>query len=111
MPARFWGVTHAPLVYGTKAAPPVCPPLTNAQDVAPVAGLLTAKLVPAVITAGRAEAPAVMVNAGNGVIARLEPAGQEEMKPAASVNTARMPRGVSNADGMAAALEAVRMNV
>jgi len=52
-----------------------------------------------------------MVRAGKGVMARLEPAGHEEMKPAARVKTARIPSGVSNAEGMAATLEAVRMKV
>jgi hypothetical protein len=85
--------------------------LTNAQLVAPVAVEVTAKLVPAAMVAGGAAAPAVIVRAGKGVIARLEPAGQDEMKPAARVKTARMPRGVSNAEGMAAAFEAVRMKV
>lgn len=52
-----------------------------------------------------------MVRAGNGVMARLEPAGQDWMKPAARVKTLRMPRGVSKAEGMAAAFEATRMKV
>lgn len=52
-----------------------------------------------------------MVMAGNGVIARLEPAGQELMKALASVKTERTPRGVSKAEGMACALVAVRMKV
>jgi hypothetical protein len=68
-----------------------------------------AAIVPLAEDAGAA--PAVMVNAGKGVMAKLDPDGQEEMKPAASVKTARIPRGVSNADGMAACLEAVRMKV
>ena len=57
------------------------------------------------------EAPAAMVIAGNGVIAKFEPSGQEEMNPAASVNTDRIPSGVSNALGTAAALLATRMKV
>lgn len=44
-------------------------------------------------------------------MARLEPSGQESMKPAARVKTERIPRGVSKAEGTAATLEAVRMNV
>lgn len=52
-----------------------------------------------------------MVRAGNGVMARLEPDGQESMKPAAREKTARIPRGVSKAEGIAAAWEAIRMNV
>jgi hypothetical protein len=55
--------------------------------------------------------PGVIVSAGNGVTARLDPVGQEEMKPAARLKTARMPRGVSKADGIAAALDAVRIKV
>ncbi len=58
-----------------------------------------------------AAAPPVKVSAGKGVTARFEPDGQEEMKPAARVKTARMPRGVSNADGIAAALDAVLIKV
>jgi hypothetical protein len=56
-------------------------------------------------------APGVIVSAGNGVTARLDPVGQEEMKPAARLKTARMPRGVSKADGIAAAFDAVRIKV
>ena len=55
--------------------------------------------------------PGVMVSAGNGVTARLDPVGQEEINPAARVKRARMPRGVSKADGIAAAFDAVRINV
>jgi hypothetical protein len=55
--------------------------------------------------------PGVMVMAGKGWIARLDPEGQEVMKPAARVKTDRTPSGVSKAEGMAADLEAVRMNV
>lgn len=56
-------------------------------------------------------APGVKVNAGNGAMAKFDPTGQEERKPSARVKTARMPSGVSNADGIAADLEAVRINV
>jgi len=101
-------------VKGTNAAPPGCPPLTNAHEVAPVAVVLTWTVVPAAIVPlaeDAGAAPAVMVNAGNGVIAKFDPDGQEEMNPAARVKTARIPRGVSKADGMAACLAAVRMKV
>lgn len=69
-----------------------------------------AAMVPLAEAAGAA-APAVMVNGANGVMAKLDPDGQEEMKPAARVKTARIPSGVSKADGMAACLDAVRMKV
>jgi hypothetical protein len=52
-----------------------------------------------------------MVTAGKGVIAKFEPEGHEEMKPAARVKTDRIPSGVSKGDGTAAAFEATRMNV
>lgn len=105
---------QAPLVKGVNAAPPGSPPFKKAQLVPPVAAVVTWTAVPAAITpfvAAGAAAPAAMVRAGNGVIARLDPVGQEEMNPAARVKTARMPRGVSKADGIAAAFEAVRMKV
>ena len=51
------------------------------------------------------------MSVGKGVILRLEPSGQELMKPAAREKTARMSRGVSKAAGMAMALDAVRMRV
>jgi len=96
-----------------KAAPPGWPPLTNAHEVAPVAIVLTWIEVPAAIVplAPSAGAPTVKVKGENGVTARLDPDGQEEMNPAARVKTPRIPSGVSKADGMAAVLEAVRMKV
>jgi hypothetical protein len=51
------------------------------------------------------------VMVGNGVIARLDPWGQDSINPAARVNTERTPSGVSNADGIALTLLAVRMKV
>lgn len=112
IPAKPAGTTQALLVKGTKAAvPDASPPATNAHSVAPVAAVVTGMLVPAGIVAGRAAVPAVRVRAGKGVMAKLAPAGQLEMKPAARVKTARIPSGVSNALGMAVALDAVRMNV
>lgn len=100
------------MVNGVKAAPPGWPPLTNAHEVAPVAVVLTWTEVPAaIVPAADAGAPAVMDKAENGVMAKLDPDGQEEMKPAARVKTPRMPSGVSKADGIAAVLEAVRMKV
>ena len=100
---------------GTKAAPPAWPPLTKAHELAPVAVVVTATEVPAAIVpfaeAAGAVAPGVIVNAANGVIAKFDPEGQDEMKPAARVKTARMPRGVSKAEGIAACFEAVRMKV
>jgi hypothetical protein len=54
---------------------------------------------------------AVIVIAANGVTAKLEPEGQEEMNPAAREKTERIPRGVSKAEGTAIALEATRINV
>lgn len=69
-----------------------------------------AAMVPLAEDAG-AEAPGAKVKAANGVMARLDPDGQDEIKPAARVKTARIPRGVSKADGMAACFEAVRMKV
>lgn len=107
-PAKLGGTVQAPFAKEVKAAPPGRPPLTNAQPVAPVAVDESWTVDPAATAAG---APEVIVRAGNGVIARLEPAGQEEMKPAARVKTARIPSGVSNADGIAATLDAVRMKV
>lgn len=50
-----------------------------------------------------------MVAAGKGVMARLDPCGQDAMKGAARLKTDRIPRGVSNADGMATTFVAVRM--
>jgi hypothetical protein len=41
IPAKPWGTVQAPLVNGVKAAPPVCPPLTKAHEVAPVAAVVT----------------------------------------------------------------------
>lgn len=108
-PAKLGGTVQAPFANEVNAAPPGRPPLTNAQPVAPVAVDESWTVDPAVTAP--AGAPAVMVRAGKGVMARLEPAGQEEMKPAARVKTARIPSGVSNADGIAATLDAVRMNV
>jgi hypothetical protein len=52
-----------------------------------------------------------MVSDVKGVIFRFEPDGQDEMKPAARVKTLRTPRGVSNGDGTATTLDAVRMKV
>lgn len=49
--------------------------------------------------------------AAKGWTLRFEPSGQEVMKPAAREKTERTPRGVSNAEGTAAVLDAVRMNV
>lgn len=95
---------------GANAAPPGWPPLRNAHAIAPVAAEDNCTEAPAA-TFAWAGAPAVMVRAGKGVIAKLEPDGHEEMKPAAREKTARMPRGVSKGPGMAAALEAVRMKV
>jgi hypothetical protein len=65
-------------------------------------------MVPFVVAEG---VPGVIVSAENGVTARLDPVGQEEMKPAARLKTARIPRGVSKADGIAAAFDAVRIKV
>lgn len=110
-PAKSCGTVQAPPVNGTNAVPPNCPAFVNAQNVAPVAVLDNARLWPAVKAAVALPAPAAMVTAGNPVIAKLDPVGHEEMKPAARVKTLRTPRGVSNGDGMAAALEATRMNV
>jgi hypothetical protein len=102
---------QAPFANGVNAVPPGRPPLENAQEVAPVAVEVSWMLLPAAATGAPAAAGVVMVSAGNGVMARLEPCGQESMNPAASVKTLRIPRGVSKADGMAATLEAVRMKV
>jgi len=101
---------HPPAVKTVKAAPPAIPPLTKAQFVAPVATVVSWMTVPAA-TFCMAVAPPVAVRAANGVTAKFEPVGQELMKPAARVKTARIPSGVSNADGIAVALEAVRMKV
>lgn len=109
-PARPAGTTQALFVKAVKAVPPAWPAFVNAQNVAPVAVLLSAKLWPAVKVAV-ALTPAPIVRAGNAVMARLEPEGQDEMNPAARVKTLRTPRGVSKGDGMAAALEAMRMKV
>lgn len=49
--------------------------------------------------------------AGKGVMARLEPEGQDDMNAEARVKTERTPRGVSKAEGMAADFVAVRMKV
>jgi hypothetical protein len=80
----------------------------NAQNVPPAACVLSWTDAPA--TAAALTSP-LMETATKGVTARLEPVGHEEMKPAASVNTERMPRGVSKAEGTAATFEAVRMKV
>ena len=109
-PAKFWGTVQAPFTNGEKAAPPGWPPLVNAQKAAPVAVVLSWRTEPAAI----AEVDwlgSVMVIAGKAVMARLEPVGQESMNPAARVKTLRIPSGVSNAEGTAATLEAVRMKV
>lgn len=53
----------------------------------------------------------VSVAAGNAVMARLEPCGQDAMKGAAREKTDLIPRGVSNADGIAVTLVAARMKV
>lgn len=107
-PANPSGIVHPPAAKAVKAVPPVCPPLVNAQNVPVVAALTSLICCPAATVAC---APGAMVRAENGVMARLEPLGQDVMKPAASVKTERIPRGVSKAEGMAAALEAVRMKV
>jgi len=52
-----------------------------------------------------------MVAAGKGVMARLDPCGQDAMKGAAREKTDRIPRGVSKAEGIAITLVAVRMKV
>ena len=86
----------------------------NAQNVAPEEAVLDkARLFPAtkLAVAFPPAAPPAAVKAGNAVIARLDPLGHDEMKPAARVKTLRMPRGVSNAEGMAAAFDATRMKV
>ena len=114
IPDRLSGVAQAPLVKAVNAAPPGSPPLRNAQFVAPVAVVVSCRLLPAgmtPLTAAGAVVPVVWVRAAKGVMARLEPVGQDEMKPAARVKTPRIPSGVSNAEGMAAAFDAVRMNV
>lgn len=51
------------------------------------------------------------MSGGNGVIFRFDPSGQEDIRGAASENTERTPRGVSNAEGMAADFERVRIRV
>lgn len=107
MPARICGTTHLPSAKGVKAVPPGTPPFVNAQKVAPCAGELRDKTSSALML----EAELLIVMAGSGLMFRFEPEGQEEMKPAARVKTFCTPRGVSNADGTATALAAVRMNV
>ena len=91
--------------------PPGNPPLVNAQlvGVPLVVPFVTRLIVEPAETA--AEAPEGVERVAKGVMARLEPVGQDEMKDAARVNTERIPKGVSKAEGTAAALEAVRMNV
>jgi hypothetical protein len=81
--------------------------------VAPVAVVVRVNLVPAPMPAVPLEAAPVgaIVSVGKAVILRFEFVGQELMRGAASEKTERTPSGVSNADGMAAALEAMRMNV
>lgn len=83
----------------------------KAQVVAPVAVVERARDWPAARFAVPLAAAPVMVTAGNGVMAKLEPVGQDWMKPAARVKTERIPSGVSKADGMAADFEAVLMKV
>lgn len=53
----------------------------------------------------------VMLRGANGVMARLDPEGHDEINPAARVNTDRIPRGVSKAEGTAATCDAARTNV
>jgi hypothetical protein len=107
IPARICGTAHLPLAKGVKAVPPGTPPFVNAQKVAPCAGELRDKTSSALML----DAELLIVIAGSGLMFRFEPAGQEVMKPAARVKTFCTPRGVSNADGTATALAAVRMNV
>ena len=106
-PANPWGTVHAPFANGVKAVPPVCPPFVNAQAVAPCAVVVNCNVEPGVT----ASLAVVSVTAGNGVTAKLDPCGQEEMNGAARENTLRIPRGVSKAEGTADTFDAVRMNV
>jgi hypothetical protein len=106
-PFKICGTTHAVPSNAANAVPPGTPPFVNAQKVAPVAVLATASLASALISA----AAVVEVMAGNGVILRLEPSGHDVMKGAARLKTERGPRGVSNGEGTATALEATRIKV
>lgn len=53
----------------------------------------------------------ISASAGNAVILRLDPSGQDEIRGAASEKTDRTPSGVSKAEGMAAVLASVLIKV
>ncbi len=107
MPAKRSPGTRHPLPEsGTKTLPPNSPPLVKAQCVAPLVELVICNTSLALM-----EALLLAVSAEKGVICRLEPDGQDLMNGAARVKIWRGLRGVAKGEGIAAALEAVRMKV
>lgn len=104
MPVKSCGTVQAVPSNAANTLPPGDPLLIIEQKVTPVAVVVIARLVPATAANG---VVSVTVIGAKGVIVRLDPVGQESMKPTARVKTLRTPRGVSKVGGTAAALLAM----